>query len=159
VSWTVAAFNSIISPAEKPFDLALNQVSITDERKQAVDFTSGYYTAAQTVITIGGSPIEGATTLADLADAKLGAVVGTTSLAAIEDVDPARAGAGHLRHQRRRQDPAAERPGRRHRRGPAHRVLHHRGRARRRRDRRPAPRHGRCRAGGVRHRAWTRTAR
>ncbi|HZH23923.1 MAG TPA: transporter substrate-binding domain-containing protein, partial [Solirubrobacteraceae bacterium] len=49
VTWTVAAFNSIISPAEKPFDLAINQVSITDERKQAVDFTSGYYTAAQTV--------------------------------------------------------------------------------------------------------------
>jgi polar amino acid transport system substrate-binding protein len=86
VTWTVAAFNSIISPAKKPFDIALNQVSITDERKEAVDFTSGYYTAAQTVITVGGSPIEGATTLADLADAKLGAVVGTTSLAAIEDV-------------------------------------------------------------------------
>jgi polar amino acid transport system substrate-binding protein len=47
VTWTVAAFNSIISPAEKPFDLALNQVSITDERKQAVDFTSGYYTRAR----------------------------------------------------------------------------------------------------------------
>jgi polar amino acid transport system substrate-binding protein len=86
VEWTVATFNSIISPARKPFDLALNQVSITEERRQAVDFTSGYYTAAQTVITVKGSPIDGATTLADLKDAKLGAQVGTTSLAAIEDV-------------------------------------------------------------------------
>ena len=86
VTWTVAAFNSIISPAEKPFDLAINQVSITDERRQAVDFTSGYYTAAQTVITVAGSPIDGATTLADLKGAKLGAQVGTTSLQAIEDV-------------------------------------------------------------------------
>lgn len=86
VTWTVAAFNSIISPAKKPFDIALNQVSITDERKGAVDFTSGYYTAAQTVITIGGSPIEGATTLAELKGAKLGAQVGTTSLEAIEEV-------------------------------------------------------------------------
>ena len=86
VEWTVAAFNSIISPARKPFDLALNQVSITEERRQAVDFTSGYYTAAQTVITVEGSPIDGATTVADLKDAKLGAQVGTTSLAAIEDV-------------------------------------------------------------------------
>ena len=86
VTWTVAAFNSIVSPAKKPFDIALNQVSITDERKGAVDFTSGYYTAAQTVITIGGSPIEGATTLAELKGAKLGAQVGTTSLEAIEEV-------------------------------------------------------------------------
>ncbi len=86
VAWTVAAFNSIISPARKPFDLALNQVSITDERRQAVDFTSGYYTAAQTVITVAGSPIDGATSLADLKDAKLGAQVGTTSLGVIEDV-------------------------------------------------------------------------
>ena len=86
VEWTVATFTSIISPARKPFDLALNQVSITEERRQAVDFTSGYYTAAQTVITVKGSPIDGATSLADLKDAKLGAQVGTTSLAAIEDV-------------------------------------------------------------------------
>ena len=86
VAWTVAAFNSIISPARKPFDLALNQVSITDERKEAVDFTSGYYTAAQTVITVKGSPIEGATSVADLKGAKLGAQVGTTSLDVIEQV-------------------------------------------------------------------------
>ena len=86
VTWTVAPFNSIISPARKPFDLALNQVSITEERRQAVDFTSGYYTAAQTVITTAGSEIDGATSLADLKDAKLGAQVGTTSLTAIEEV-------------------------------------------------------------------------
>ena len=86
VEWTVAAFNSIVSPAEKPFDIALNQVSITDERRQAVDFTSGYYTAAQTVITVKGSKLDGATGLAELKDAKLGAQVGTTSLVAIEEV-------------------------------------------------------------------------
>ena len=51
-------------------------MSITDERRSAVDFTSGYYTAAQTVITTAGSPIDGATTLADLKGAKLGAQVG-----------------------------------------------------------------------------------
>jgi polar amino acid transport system substrate-binding protein len=67
---------------------------VTDERRSAVDFTSGYYTAAQTVITVAGSPIEGATTLAELKGAKLGAQVGTTSLEAIEelvqpDEDPA----------------------------------------------------------------------
>ena len=86
VTWTVSPFNSIISPAAKPFDLALNQVSITEQRAQAVDFTSGYYTAAQTVITVKGSPIDGATTLAELKTAKLGAQVGTTSLAAIEQI-------------------------------------------------------------------------
>lgn len=86
VTWTVAAFNAIVSPAAKPFDLALNQVSITDERRDAVDFTTGYYTAAQTVITVAGSPIANATSIAELREAKLGAQVGTTSLTAIEEV-------------------------------------------------------------------------
>jgi polar amino acid transport system substrate-binding protein len=85
VAWVVAPFNSVIAPGEKAFDLDLNQVSISDERKKAVDFSSGYYDVRQTVITYKGSPIEGKTAVADLKDAKLGAQVGTTSYTAAKN--------------------------------------------------------------------------
>jgi len=86
VKWVVASFNSLITPGEKPFDFAINQVSITDERKDAVDFSPGYYDVNQALITIAGSPIEGATTIAELQGAKLGAAVGTTSYDTIVEV-------------------------------------------------------------------------
>ena len=85
VTWVVAPFNSVIAPGEKNFDIDLNQVSISDERKQAVDFSSGYYDVRQTVITYKGSPIDGKTTVADLKGAKLGAQVGTTSYTAADE--------------------------------------------------------------------------
>ena len=86
VVWVVSPFNSIIAPGAKDFDFAINQVSITDERKNAVDFSTGYYNVNQALITYAGSPIDGATTLAELKDAKLGAQVGTTSYNTIVDV-------------------------------------------------------------------------
>jgi len=91
VTWVVAPFNTVITPGEKAFDLDLNQVSISDERKNAVDFSSGYYDVRQAVITYKGSPIDGKTTVADLKDAKLGAQVGTTSYIAVkEQISPIR---------------------------------------------------------------------
>jgi polar amino acid transport system substrate-binding protein len=86
VEWVTVPFNAVVSPGEKKFDFDVNQVSITEQRRKAVDFSSGYYDVRQTVITNKGSAIDGATSLADLADAKLGAQVGTTSYNAITDV-------------------------------------------------------------------------
>ena len=83
VVWTRVPFNNAIAPGPKTFDMDINQFSITSERKQAVDFSSPYYLVRQTVITIKGSPIDGATTIAALKNAKLGAQVGTTSYQAI----------------------------------------------------------------------------
>jgi len=83
VAWVRATFTSVTSPGAKPFDFDVNQVSITDERKNAVDFSSGYYTVRQAVVTTKGSAIDGKTSIADLKGAKLGGQVGTTSLAAI----------------------------------------------------------------------------
>ncbi len=85
VEWIDAPFNSLVQPGEKPFDLAINQVSITDERRNAIDFSSGYYDVTQAVITVEGSPIADASSVADLKDAKLGAAVGTTSYTLITD--------------------------------------------------------------------------
>jgi polar amino acid transport system substrate-binding protein len=86
VTWTRVPFNNAIAPGPKEFDFDINQFSITEERKQAVDFSSPYYLVRQTVIALKTSPIANATTVSALASAKLGAQVGTTSLQAINDV-------------------------------------------------------------------------
>jgi polar amino acid transport system substrate-binding protein len=85
VTWVKVPFNKVVQPGPKDFDFDVNQVSITEARRKAVDFSSGYYDVVQTVITSKGSAIDGATSIADLADAKLGAQVGTTSYTAITD--------------------------------------------------------------------------
>jgi polar amino acid transport system substrate-binding protein len=85
VTWTVVPFNTAIAPAPKSFDFDVNQVSISDERRKAVDFSSGYYDVRQAVVTYKGSAIDGKTSIADLKGAKLAAQVGTTAYTAIKD--------------------------------------------------------------------------
>jgi polar amino acid transport system substrate-binding protein len=84
VKWVRTTFDSAVTPGEKNFDFNLQQFSITEERKAAVDFSSPYYTAPQAIVSFKGSKIEGKTSFAELKGAKLGAAVGTTSLDAIE---------------------------------------------------------------------------
>lgn len=79
VEWVPVTFDQIIAPGEKSFDFAINQVSISDERRANLDFSASYYDTAQAVVTIGDSPAAQATSLADLADLRIGAMVGTTS--------------------------------------------------------------------------------
>lgn len=86
VKWVVAPFNSVIAPTPKKFDVDINQVSITAARAKAVDFSSGYYDVAQSVIALKGNKIAGVTTIAGLHGAKLGAQKNTTSLDAINNV-------------------------------------------------------------------------
>jgi polar amino acid transport system substrate-binding protein len=89
VTWTRTRFDAAIAPGPKDWDFDINQFSITEERKQAVDFSSPYYDAAQAVITTGGSEAADATTLADLKPLKIGAQVGTTSYdAVVAAIDP-----------------------------------------------------------------------
>ena len=85
VKWVTASFNSVVPPGRKNFDVDINQVSISEERKKAVDFSTGYYDVAQSVVSYAGNKIANATSLAQLKDAKLGAQVGTTSYRVITD--------------------------------------------------------------------------
>jgi polar amino acid transport system substrate-binding protein len=85
VKWTVVPFNTSYKPGAKDFDFDINQISITPEREKVVDFSDGYYAAAQAVIALKDSDIASATSVADLASYKLGAQTGTTSLTAIRD--------------------------------------------------------------------------
>ena len=86
VKWEVVPFNSSYAPGDKNFDFDINQISITPERSEVVDFSDGYYTVNQAVVAFNDSPIAGATTIAELKDAKLGAQVGTTSLDFVTEV-------------------------------------------------------------------------
>ena len=86
VTWVKVRFNNSYKPGPKDFDFDINQISITPARAEVVDFSDGYYSAAQGVIALKDSPVAEATSVADLADYKLGAQTGTTSLTAIRDV-------------------------------------------------------------------------
>ena len=86
VTWTTVPFNSSFAPGAKKFDFDINQISINEDRKKAVDFSDGYYTVTQAVIVLNGSKYASAKSVADLKSAKLGAQVGTTSLDAIKTV-------------------------------------------------------------------------
>ena len=89
VEWTVVPFNNSFKPGPKDFDFDINQISYTPKRAEAVDFSDSYYDVNQSVVALNDSKIAGATSLADLKDAKLGAPVGTTSYDYItENIQP-----------------------------------------------------------------------
>jgi polar amino acid transport system substrate-binding protein len=86
VVWVRTTFDEAIQPGPKNFDVNLQQYSITEERKENINFSLPYYTSNQAIVALEGSPAEGATTIADLKDVKFGAQVGTTSLDFINEV-------------------------------------------------------------------------
>lgn len=85
VTWVRTTFDGAIAPGAKDFDFNLQQYTITDERKQAVDFSSPYYTTPQAIVAVKGGKLDGITTIAELKDAKLGAGVGTTAIDLIKN--------------------------------------------------------------------------
>lgn len=85
VVWVRTPFDTVISPGPKDFDFDVQQFSITDQRKKAVDFSSPYYVTAPALVSIEGHQGADAKTLADLKDVTIGAAVGTTTLTAVED--------------------------------------------------------------------------
>ena len=85
VKWTVVPFNQSFRPGPKDFDFDINQISYKPERANAVDFSDSYYDVEQAIVTVEGSAIANAKSIAELKDAKLGAQIGTTSLEAINN--------------------------------------------------------------------------
>ena len=86
VTWVTVPFNTSYKPGGKAFDFDINQISITPARARVVDFSNGYYSAAQAVVALQDTAGAEATSLADLKGLRLGAQTGTTSLTAIRDV-------------------------------------------------------------------------
>ena len=79
VVWVRTTFDAAVAPGAKDWDFNLQQFSITEERKNAVDFSSPYYTSAQAVVTLKSSPVASATSIEALKGTLLGAQTGTTS--------------------------------------------------------------------------------
>ncbi len=85
VEWVVVPFNNSFRPGDKDFDLDINQISVTDERDRAVDFSDSYYEVNQALVALQDTPITEASSVEELAEYQLGAQVGTTSLTYIND--------------------------------------------------------------------------
>ncbi|MPZ51123.1 MAG: transporter substrate-binding domain-containing protein [Acidimicrobiia bacterium] len=86
VSWVRTGFDQAIAPGEKDYDFNMQQYSITEERDEVVDFSIPYYNVQKSVIALSDTPAAQATTFAELAEANLGATIGTTDLDYIEQV-------------------------------------------------------------------------
>jgi polar amino acid transport system substrate-binding protein len=85
VEWIVVPFNNSFRPGQKKFDFDINQISVTTERDRAVDFSDSYYEVNQGLVAVKGSELENAESADDLKQHQLGAQVGTTSLAYIQE--------------------------------------------------------------------------
>lgn len=89
VEWTVVTFNNAIAPGPKGYDFDVNQFSVTEERRAAVDFSSPYYDVRQAVVALSDGEAAGAEDLDDLRGLVVGAQVGTTSYdALVASIDP-----------------------------------------------------------------------
>jgi polar amino acid transport system substrate-binding protein len=89
VEWIAVPFNLTFKPGPKNFDFAMQQISYNPQRAKAVSFSKPYYNVNQALVALQDKPIANATTIPELKDAKLGAVVGTTSYEYItEHIEP-----------------------------------------------------------------------
>ncbi|MFD0705336.1 ABC transporter substrate-binding protein [Alloscardovia venturai] len=79
VKWTRTTFDSAIAPGAKDWDMNIQQFSITEERKQAVDFSPSYFNTTQAIIVKSDNKFAKATSLNALKSAIVGSMSGTTS--------------------------------------------------------------------------------
>jgi len=80
IEWVAEPFNKSYAPGAKDFDFYIGQVTITPERKKAVEFSQGYFDNTQGVLVMKDNPASGARSISDLKDLTIGAQVGTTAL-------------------------------------------------------------------------------
>ena len=73
VAWTYVPFDSSYKPGAKTFDIDINQVSDTPERRVTVDLSDGYYFLNQAVVSLAANPVAKVTSIADLAKYRFGA--------------------------------------------------------------------------------------
>jgi polar amino acid transport system substrate-binding protein len=86
IRWVVEPFNKAYAPGPKDWDFDINQVTITEERERAVDFSDSYFENNQGVLVLDGTPIAKVRSIDDLKGYRFGSQVGTTGLAFINSV-------------------------------------------------------------------------
>ena len=77
------SFDQLVAGQVGDFDVALSQVTITDERKEVVDFTEPYFESDQGVLVAAGTEVE---TVEDAKALQWGVQSGTTGADYIADV-------------------------------------------------------------------------
>jgi polar amino acid transport system substrate-binding protein len=85
VKWVSTPFSGLFSPAPKPFDVAINEVTITPERAKVVDFSDPYFNANQGYLVTKGGPGESADSIAAMKDLQFGFQATTTGGTYIKD--------------------------------------------------------------------------
>lgn len=86
VAWVGQTFEEAIAPGPKAYDFAVQQISVTEPRKEVVSFSTVYFQPDKALVALPGSPVIGATSFAELQGASWGATLGTTDLDYIEDI-------------------------------------------------------------------------
>jgi polar amino acid transport system substrate-binding protein len=86
VQWVVAPFGQTFTPGAKNYDFAIEQISYSPKRAQAVDFSESYYDVNQALVSVKGNPITKATSIADLKNYSIATQIGTTSYDFIKNV-------------------------------------------------------------------------
>lgn len=76
------SFDGLVAGSTSDYDLALAQVSITEDRKKVVEFSEPYYRSMMGVLTLADSDI----TQDNIVDKKLGVAVATTANSFVENV-------------------------------------------------------------------------
>ncbi len=86
VVWVRTEFDEACAPGAHEWDLNIQQVSINEDRKKAVDFSPAYFRPTQSVIVKKDSKFAGAKTTAELKDAVFAVMVGTTAIDYVKDI-------------------------------------------------------------------------
>lgn len=76
------AWDALVAGQTRDFDLALSQISITDERKKVVDFSVPYFSSDVGVLVKKGTSLDAKT----MKDAQIGVQQGTTGATFVDDV-------------------------------------------------------------------------
>jgi len=86
VVWVRQTFDQGIAPGAKPYDFNIQQFSVTEARREFVDFSIVYYKPEKAVVALPDSGLSAARSFADLRKVQWGATIGTTDLDYIENL-------------------------------------------------------------------------
>lgn len=86
VVWVGQTFEEAIAPGPRQYDFGIQQISVTEERQQILDFSMVYFQPDKALVALPDSAVVDATTFAELQEAEWGATIGTTDLDYIEGI-------------------------------------------------------------------------
>ena len=86
VIWVGQTFDQTIAPGPKPYDFAIQQISVTADRAKVVSFSKVYYQSDKAVIALPGTAVAAAASFADLKAARWGVTIGTTDATYLENI-------------------------------------------------------------------------